>query len=206
MSKPIIGPLISKPFAASESALHLQRRIRALEAEIEELRPDRSDAGNSRKAAPPVLRVGQTVPFGKNGTQWKVLKRANGKVLLLCCEPADMRQRNELQDVRQWLNNTYYENMFSVLQRFWIYHVPMSGRLFLLTRDEAERLLPARSDRVLKSSQGVEMSWWLESRGSEQWIVAADGSLENVFYEKSCALRPAMWVDEKAFQPGTTAD
>lgn len=171
--------------------------------------------------------VGDIVNFGEcnNGLLntngpilWIVLKKENGKILLLSKDVLTSKPYNSLKEsttwkdttLREWLNQTFYTEVFSSREQEWveesqilnnnneIYGTPAGentiDKLFLLSTDEVDDL---RQSGELKE---VSEWWWLRSPGLESDCaarVSTDGKLtlyRGAFVNRNGGVRPAMWV------------
>ena len=182
-------------------------------------------------------------PFEKDGMrrpiQWNILKRNGNKALLFSAYGLDAKLYNErYEDVtwetcslRKWLNEDFYRTAFTDEEKSRILPTKVKNednprwntpggndtedRVFLLSRSEAERYLPARLERKLEptpyakygAQYGVQThyydtcNWWLRSPGhhsNDAAYVLNDGGIGDyglsVLYN-SIAVCPALWIN-----------
>lgn len=156
---------------------------------------------------------------GETKLAWRVLRREEGRLLLLCERPVAVlpyhREPQEVTwegcDLRRWLNTVLLPLSFSEAERARILPTvvenpgnPQFGssggadtedRLFLLSVEETLALLPEDGARAL------DCWWWLRSPGFDNAFAAAvtpDGSVSKLgsFVEgDDYAVRPALWVN-----------
>lgn len=111
---------------------------------------------------------------GAEPMQWRVLARNGERVLLLSEYVLDEQLQfgsNGYWDkceLRQWLNTAFYDAAFSGAEKASIQNMRTSDLtedgVFLLSREEAEGLLPKPEDRIAHERFfGGEQSWWLRS-------------------------------------------
>lgn len=171
--------------------------------------------------------IGDVVDFGEcnNGLlntdgpiQWIVLKKENGRILLLSRDVLTSKKYNSLQEsitwkdstLREWLNQTFYTEVFSPEEQDWIEEGQIINndneiygtsagentvdKVFLLSDDEIDEF---RQSGHLKE---VSEWWWLRSPGQESDCavrVSTDGKLtlyRGAFVNRNGGVRPAMWV------------
>lgn len=180
------------------------------------------------RTLPVHLQSGDSVPLGrfaaKKGTaelplSWRVLRREQGRALVLCERPVAVlpyhRQMQETSwaacDLRCWLNTVFLPLCFAEEERRRIlrstietpdnpnYGTPggaaAEDRLFLLSAEEAAAEFPEDSDRALGCW------WWLRTPGFDNSFAAAvtpDGAIMRIgsFVDtEDYAVRPAMWIE-----------
>lgn len=173
------------------------------------------------KAHPNIAQVGDVIYFGtyeqdnnfsngKEEIEWKVLEKdENGKMLVVSKYALDCRNYHssvkqitwEDSDIRSWLNNDFYSNVFSSSEKSAVKTVTnentgnsdfnvnggnkTSDKIFILSIDEAKRYLPNNIDRMCQAtkyaeSKGTELDslthncrWWLRSPGSTLYSAAS---------------------------------
>lgn len=178
-------------------------------------------AANLVKAHPNIAQVGDIIYLGeceqdnnisngKEDIEWKVLaKDENGKMLIISKYALDCRNYHssvkqitwENSEIRNWLNNDFYNDAFSSSEKSSIKTVTnenagnsefnvsdgskTSDKVFLLSIDEAKRYFPKNIDRICTAtayanSNGTELSsltsacrWWLRSPGSTLYSAAS---------------------------------
>ena len=166
---------------------------------------------------PEVAQVGDVIVFGtyeqdnknsngKEEIEWKVLdKDADGNLFVISVYALDCRNYHssatkvtwETSDIRQWLNNDFYNSAFDESQRSKIKTTALENRdnndyntdggnntedkIFLLSIDEAKTYMPSILERICNAtkyaeSQGSQLEsltrscrWWLRSPGSTQF-------------------------------------
>lgn len=173
------------------------------------------------KAHPNIAQVGDVIYFGtyeqdnnfsngKEEIEWKVLEKdENGRMLVVSKYALDCRNYHssvkqitwEGSDIRSWLNNDFYSNVFSSSEKSAVKTVTnentgnsdfnvnggnkTSDKIFILSIDEAKRYLPNNIDRMCQAtkyaeSKGTELDslthncrWWLRSPGSTLYSAAS---------------------------------
>ena len=166
---------------------------------------------------PEVAQVGDVIIFGeyeqdnktssgKEEIEWKVLdKDTDGNLFVISVNALDCRDYHssvakvtwETSDIRQWLNNDFYNSAFDESQRSKIKTTTLENKdnndydtdggnntedkIFLLSIDEAKTYMPKTIDRICNAtkyaeSQGSQLEsltrscrWWLRSPGSTQF-------------------------------------
>ena len=168
----------------------------------------------------PTANVGDIVEFGE--TQWRILDVQNGRALLLREYLLELIPYHntfadvtwETSDIRQWLNNEFY-NGFTSDEQAKIAETniinndnPLHGtpggndtidKIFLLSLDEVTKYFD-RSDREIALFEtGDAGTWWLRSPGNRANRAAifqfggpnSGGGAVNV---RRAGTRPAMWI------------
>ena len=173
------------------------------------------------KAHPNIAQVGDVIYFGtyeqdnnfsngKEEIEWRVLEKdENGRMLVVSKYALDCRSYHssvkqitwEDSDIRSWLNNDFYSNVFSSSEKSAVKTVTnentgnsdfnvnggnkTSDKIFILSIDEAKRYLPNNIDRMCQAtkyaeSKGTELDslthncrWWLRSPGSTLYSAAS---------------------------------
>lgn len=173
------------------------------------------------KAHPNIAQVGDIIYFGtyeqdnnfsngKEEIEWRVLEKdENGRMLVVSKYALDCRNYHssvkqitwEGSDIRSWLNNDFYSNVFSSSEKSAVKTVTnentgnsdfnvnggnkTSDKIFILSIDEAKRYLPNNIDRMCQAtkyaeSKGTELDslthncrWWLRSPGSTLYSAAS---------------------------------
>ena len=173
------------------------------------------------KAHPNIAQVGDVIYFGtyeqdnnfsngKEEIEWRVLEKdENGRMLVVSKYALDCRNYHssvkqitwEDSDIRSWLNNDFYSNVFSSSEKSAVKTVTnentgnsdfnvnggnkTSDKIFILSIDEAKRYLPNNIDRMCQAtkyaeSKGTELDslthncrWWLRSPGSTLYSAAS---------------------------------
>lgn len=173
------------------------------------------------KAHPNIAQVGDVIYFGtyeqdnnfsngKEEIEWRVLEKdENGRMLVVSKYALDCRNYHssvkqitwEGSDIRSWLNNDFYSNVFSSSEKSAVKTVTnentgnsdfnvnggnkTSDKIFILSIDEAKRYLPNNIDRMCQAtkyaeSKGTELDslthncrWWLRSPGSTLYSAAS---------------------------------
>ena len=169
---------------------------------------------------------------GPEPIEWLVLEEREGRALLLSRYGLDARPFHARREeagwaectLRAWLNGEFFSSAFTADEQGAILAADLSGngareRVFLLSREEARRLLADDEARICAPTeyalrQGAYTSgtykadgkaacwWWLRSAGPDARHAAAvtiggtegSGSLR----DSSVAVRPALWVDGSA--------
>lgn len=122
--------------------------------------------------------AGDIVSFGnyESNTQWLVLERKEDSLLLLSKNLLDKRQYNSSSggitwedcDIRQWLNEEYYENTFTLAEKLLIEKTELSSgedevvsdKVFLLSIDEVREYFPVAETRDACYQDGNQGWWW----------------------------------------------
>ena len=155
---------------------------------------------------------------------WLVLDRQGDRVLLLSrmgLEVLPFHDKDADVDwehctLRNWLNGTFCQSSFSLEERERISlteHDGVQDRVFLLSAEEMEQYLPAKSDRWCDPTlYAVERGawthdytgrsfWWLRSsagRPNRAMYVGSEGTLQEngtIVDRDYITVRPAMWVE-----------
>lgn len=166
------------------------------------------------------------VQFGNyNGnTEWIVLAKENGKILLVSKYAIEEKSYNatfvsvawESCTLRSWLNGTYITSAFSGDEQALIMSTNVvnsdnaygtsggnntTDKVFLLSIDEVNKYFTSDSDRQVTLADGTSVWWWLRSPGSSSTLaarVSGDGSVYGSGYSvgtEGGAVRPALWID-----------
>lgn len=171
--------------------------------------------------------VGDIVTFGNyNGnTEWEVLAKEDGKILLISKYAVETRPYNdeftsvtwESCTLRAWLNNTYLTSAFSSYEQDLIMSTNVvnsdnakygtdggkntTDKVFLLSIDEVNKYFSSNIEREATLSDGMSGWWWLRSPGASSEF-AADVFSDGSIHELGCdvndayeAVRPALWID-----------
>ena len=172
---------------------------------------------------------------GKENIEWTVLAIEENSALLVSTYALDAQQYNstkssitwENSSLRSWLNETFLEEAFSTeekeciilseIKNYGNYHynganaTETADRLFLLSIDEVENLLPSDKERECIPTQfcrargaaviSGNCEWWLRTKGGFSGGVAYVKNTGTIEYEGNYAthtdnaIRPAMWVE-----------
>ena len=175
-------------------------------------------------------KVGDFIKFGNysqtsnaqnQSIEWQVLSIENNKMLVIsrygletrCFDSSSNNWKNS--EIRQWLNNEFYNKVFTDQEKksinfFNLSDVGTSDNVFLLSRDEAERYFAndeARkckaTDYVLKKNNWSDgyWCWWLRSpnpNGSRSvYYVDVGGGIicSNRVNISGGVVRPALWIN-----------
>lgn len=185
---------------------------------------------NADQPAPiPSIRVGNTIKLGNYGgiLEWEVLEIKDGNALVICTELIDTKKFNEAASatswqkcmLRQWLNNTFYQHVFSAEEKNSIlcktvpaHHNPQrpwvdpgadsKDYVFLLSYVEVEKYPQIKKvERENTARAGYEQKWWLRTPGWNTSLACYVNELgEVVVWEaaanvtKQYGVRPAMWL------------
>lgn len=202
------------------------KQIRALYQEIGDFKDLAEKVTNTELKIMSHGKVGDTVYFGDyNGmTDWKILAKGNGRVLILsdkCVSSMMYNEENEATtwetcSLRKWLNETYINEAFSESEKKFILsskikngknktHGTAGGKdtmdsVFLLSLDEVNQYLPEITNRFATLADGTKTDWWLRSPGIYSKC-AFNVSEVGTVYEmgattfSEAGVRPAMWID-----------
>lgn len=162
-----------------------------------------------------------TVSFGnyKGNTEWIILAKEDGKVLLLSKRAIEQRPYHSETDevtwetctLRSWLNNEYLSSAFNSAEQARIITTTTcsktTDKVFLLSKDEAAQYIESGFLLEAKLSDGkTSVAWWLRSYKHPwfySWYVYTDGkpwdSGEGV--NMVLGVRPAIWVDISNVNP-----
>lgn len=197
------------------------------------------------------ITVGSAVWFGFYGEEilrWLVLDVRDGHALIVTefgvCTSAYHDQAGPVawyqSALRGWLNTTFCESAFTDRERGAILDMQFPehsdpdrtldpeafDRVFLLSREEAERYFPSDEDRALtfvdRSEPGLWIQfdgfretccWWLRGNSVESegrhyvHVCGMDGTLGAMLQSTGmpAAVRPAMWVEAEALRPAPEA-
>ncbi len=184
------------------------------------------------------INVGDTIYFGNfeqdndssNGNErieWRVLKKQDDKILVISDCALTTKQFDSYEtrvsdwaecDLREWLNNDFYYQSFSDVERSLIVEVSLPNdytgdstydKVFLLSEGEAidcfesfgRKCKPSESmiKSGYKTANGYCCWWWLRSPALDRsltMLVMPDGELyrEGYFPYIYEGVRPAMWL------------
>ena len=158
------------------------RSLRLLTEDVEGLKEELSE-----------LQVCDIFTFGDyyGPIEWRVLYNNHGHLLAIskdCLEriPFDVDGKDdwETSSLKNWLNNTFYNNAFDSEEKSLIENTSF-GKVFCLSEDEAETYFYNRDDRISKEKGGYTRDWWLRSsrKAFKSDIVAAVGSNGSIYGE-----------------------
>ena len=166
--------------------------------------------------------VGDMVKFGRypqtaagdvQDIEWRVLAVDGDKVLAISRYGLDARRFDddssdwEGSDIRSWLNGEFYNSSFNDDEKG-IIASSDPGKVFLLSRDEAEGYFSSMEDRKCAPTKYAEKNgawvnngccwWWLRSPYSSDRVYLVDqigsGNYTYVSRNNGCA-RPALWIN-----------
>jgi hypothetical protein len=173
--------------------------------------------------------VGDTVRFGRydqdgdasntESIEWQVLKKEEGRVLVMSRYALDTRVYNDERveaswadsSLKKWLDESFYSAAFNDDEKTHILAVDNEGssdKVFILSKSEAEELFEYASwratlptDTAKKGGARVQKNacwWWLRKNDASDSApyVNFDGNIVSEFavdYGK-VAVRPVMWV------------
>lgn len=175
----------------------------------------------------PMASVGDTVAFGnyEGNTEWKVLAKENGKILLISKYALEMRPYNteytsvtwESCTLRTWLNGAFISATFSSDEQALILSTNIENsdnaeygtnggnnttdKVFLLSIDEAKKYFTSDADRQATLTDGTSVWWWLRSSGNDSGNAASVSSVGSILVYgygvnyETGAVRPALWID-----------
>ena len=173
---------------------------------------------------------------------WRVLDQKDDQILVMSFYPLERRRYREdngdctweTSDIRPWLNGEFLETAFSPEEQERIvpttlhtesnpeYGIPSgmdtTDRVFLLSYEEVDRLLPTEEERRCKPTDyAKEQSAFVNENGNTWWIlrtvgenahsvtyVNSDGSLNPegcIVCSDGGTIRPAMWITWNQEQP-----
>lgn len=174
-----------------------------------------------------------TYPTGSNGVRealkWRVLEVKGDHALVLCDRLIDCKKYNEESgptnwadsSIRKWLSDDFANQAFNAEDKKRVAGARISNdandehgtpgcadtkdRVFLLSIDEVERLLPNADDRCAEptdyaESQGANQFWWLRSPGlhdTHAAYVGGDGAINKGGSKGSLiprSIRPALYL------------
>ena len=172
-------------------------------------------------------------PCGANGNReilkWKIIDIRGSHAMALSVELVDCRKFDEdggqvtweSSSIRKWLNNDFANEAFSTEERKRVsgarlanpdnpeYGTPGCGdtkdRVFLLSIDEAEQLLPIDDERCAEPTEyaescGANQFWWLRSPGLKDThaaYVGGDGKINKGGSKSNLvarSIRPALFL------------
>lgn len=162
--------------------------------------------------------VGDYVKFGKynhSAIEWQVLKKNDGKALLISRYALDKRAYDEFTYVtgwekctlREWLNSDFYDSAFISYEKEKILETHVSeesntnDKIFLLGINEAVNYLDLGGQRQCTTNDGKNVWWWLRSLGSNSKLAAIVNNDGSVDYNgismdnEGGGVRPALWVN-----------
>ena len=157
------------------------------------------------------VQVGDTLVFGdkKLSNEWRVLAVEGSKVFIVSKEcvigtPSHSQQIYPY-DIPDYLNNEYYNHLFSDEERALICETE-NGYIFLLSAEEARTYFADSRDRMTGSRRSNNETYFLRdyvlaSNGeyTNRMFVDYNGEIVAMQYEQSRrAIRPAMWLDMDA--------
>lgn len=180
------------------------------------------------------ISVGDTYLFGNYyvSNEWLVLAKDGVKLFLLSRDSIASSGISDSvvelsgytwadSELRRWLNSDYYSKAFSSKDKAKIMYTTIqdhekeiTDKVFLLSKDEANRYLKSESDWYGKYNylakpstwrNGDDTTWWLRSSNSDNGFASFDyvnstqnnhsiydtGSLDFI----SHGVRPALWID-----------
>ncbi|MBQ8318735.1 MAG: TIR domain-containing protein [Lachnospiraceae bacterium] len=168
------------------------------------------------------------VKFGeyqKEALRWIVIDKIDNKCLLLSKDIIDYKYHMSKEtkwkctDLRKWLNEDFYNVAFLKGEKKFISTTFNTGeikedKVFLLSNEEVERLLPDKLKRKCNNSQWSNyrriclssdekkdyFSWWLRTEVKNNLLgVDDEGSTWNYGFNPSyhdyCGIRPSIWLD-----------
>ena len=154
--------------------------------------------------------------------EWRVLAVENNKILVISCYGLEAKRFDSSSNVwanseiRQWLNNEFYNQAFTDQEKKFIISSNLSDvgttdNMFLLSKGEAEKYFANDKARRCKASPylqhnlgglargDVDYRWWLRSPYVfyDNYAFLVDDNGCDVICEKvdcSWVVRPAMWI------------
>jgi len=160
--------------------------------------------------------VGDTIHFGDY--EWYILAKESNRVLIITTSAVgELTYNDEYEkvtweqcDLREWLNNTFY-NEFSSDEKRLIADTQLENKnneryetyggnatndkIFLLSLEEANKYFSDDSERA------IGKAWWLRSPGNYELcatFVYPDGKVSTSGCDVVCeggGVRPALWLD-----------
>ena len=163
--------------------------------------------------------------------EWLVLDRQDDRLLLLCKRALETLPYHDTEDpvtwetssLRAWLNGTFFDSAFTADEaaRILLTEVDNScvnaeykytkgsaateDRVFLLSHDEAARLMPKDTMRLCEkalhapSYDNAISSWWLRSPGlypnCAEYVYRTGAFFSGMANRMYVDVRPAMWVE-----------
>lgn len=129
--------------------------------------------------------------------KWKVLKKENNSVFLLCekvlCdmkfdENPDYTNNWQQSTLRKWLNEDFYENVFDISEKNCIMEND-SDKVSLLSKEEAENMMT-------RKERNTGAYWWLRSAypdcGNRAWNIRGDGTIDSHAANYPYGVRPVI--------------
>ena len=160
-------------------------------------------------------RYSQTSEGGVIDIEWRVLAVENGRVLAISRYGLDVRPFGASNawadsDIRGWLNGEFYGVAFTDAEKG-IIASSDPGKVFLLSKDEAEGYFDSDKDRRCRPTAYAEKNgaseyncycrWWLRSPNPDNdrnaYDVDGSGCVSDCSYVGNgdgCA-RPALWIN-----------
>ena len=168
--------------------------------------------------------VGDMVKFGRypqtaagdvQDIEWRVLAVKNGRVLAISRYGLDARRFDDdsnvwnSSEIRGWLNGEFYNSSFNNAEKGVIASSD-PGKVFLLSKDEAEGYLSSYEDRKCAPTGYARANgarekdggcwWWLRSPlpddGKAVYYVYYDGRIRDFdAYDSRGSARPALWIN-----------
>ena len=171
---------------------------------------------------------------GKEDIEWLVLDKKEDKTLLISRYALDSQRFSENKrerliwetcDLREWLNDVFYEEAFSNKEKKLINTEMISterkqngqiscitkDKLFLLDQTEVEKYFDSNEARTCMATdyafeQGVKEhwekdgfchSWWIrDAEGNDAYTIDCDGKINDVDQDdEGIAVRPVMWIN-----------
>jgi hypothetical protein len=139
-------------------------------------------------------KVGDIISFGKYN--WRVLDVADGKALVITEGIIEERRFDEnsndwaSSEIRGYLNNEFY-NSFSADEKKRI--ASNDDKIFLLSKEEAEKYFSGDSERALSS-------WWMlrspvPNFSGTVYLVFSEGIIDfDIAVHNPFGVRPALWL------------
>ena len=168
----------------------------------------------------------QTAEGEEQPIEWQVLAKEGNKMLVLSKYGLDAKRFDSSSqnwgnsEIRQWLNNDFYDKAFNEKEKKSIIFSNLSDvdtidRVFLLSKDEAEKFFANDEERKCKATEYAVKNgafvadsdfgssdegysyWWLRSRSLFVYYVDRGGYVDLCTYVgyDSYLVRPALWIN-----------
>ena len=160
-------------------------------------------------------RYPKTASGGVEDIEWQVLSVEGGKVLAISrygldAKPFDDDSNDwEKSEIRKWLNGEFYEDSFNEDEKGIIYSSD-PGKVFLLSKDEAEGYFSSKGDRRCEPTEYAIANGALEYEGYGYWWLRSPYPYSSIFVYcvrddgvicyfyvngSNGSARPALWIN-----------